>query len=187
MTSRLRRARRRQRARTGWFELLESRRVLTDVGGSLTSDAVWTQAESPYTVTADVTVPAGVTLEIEPGVVVQFQPNTGLEVRGRLLAEGTPFSRIQFDRAAGASRWDGVAFRQTLQDNRVAFVDMRYGDSQGEAIRVDRSRLLLDNIVWSGTTGTVLELSNPSLIVRNSKFPTSGGNEVIHGEHISSE
>ncbi len=176
-----------QRAVTSWFEPLETRRMLTDVGGSLTSDTVWTQAASPYVVTADVMVQPGVTLEIEPGVAVQFRQNTGLEVRGRLLAEGTPFNRIQFDRASGASRWDGLAFRQTLQDSRVAFADMRYGDNQGEAIRVDYSRLLLDNIVWSGTTGTVLELSHPSLIVRNSKFPTAGGSEAIHGEHIAGD
>ena len=155
------------------------------VAGSLTADTVWTKAESPYEVTGDVTVEPGVTLQIEPGVVVEFQQNTGITVRGRLVAEGSPFDRIQFDRAAGASRWDGIAFRQTLEDSRVTYADMRYGDNQGEAVRVDRARLMLDNIVWSGTTGTILELDNPSLIVRNSQFPASNGNEVIHGEHIT--
>ena len=177
----------RRRQVTGWFEQLETRRVLAQVAGAVTTDTVWSLAESPYEVTGDVTVQAGVTLQIEPGVVVQFRQNTGLEVRGRLLAEGTPVDRIQFDRAAGASRWDGLAFRQTLDDSRVSYADMRYGDSQGEAVLVDHARLLLDHIVWTGTSGTVVEVDHPSLIVRNSQFPTSGGDEVIHGEHITDD
>ena len=41
--------------------------------GELTADTTWTMAASPYRITCDLTVPAGLTLSIEAGVTVQFQ------------------------------------------------------------------------------------------------------------------
>ena len=169
------------------IEALEPRHLLTDVGGVITADTVWTRDASPYEVTSDVTVLESATLEIEPGVTVQFNENTGLTVNGRLVAEGNAFDRITFDRAAGATDWNGIALVDTLADSRVTFVDMLYGDDQGEAINVNHSRLLLDNVVWEGTTGTILELEHPSVIVRNSHFPVSNGGEIIHGEYIEND
>ncbi len=169
------------------FERLEPRHLLAQVGGTITDDTLWTASQSPYEVVQSVTVPPGVTLRIEPGVVLNFRDNTGLTVRGRLVAEGTPGERIRFDRASGSSRWKGIAFRSTRADSRITYADMNRGDDQGEAVLVDRSRVLLDNVVWTGTRGTILELDHPSLIVRNSQFPTSTGAEVVHGEHISGD
>jgi hypothetical protein len=166
-------------------EDLEPRRLLAQVAGNISQDTVWTLANSPYEVTGDVTVQAGVTLQIEPGVDVRFRANTGIQVRGQLEADGTADARIRFARVAGGGRWDGLSFVNTLAENRISYADMTGGDGQGEAINVDRSRLHLDHIVWSDTTGTILELNHPSLIVRNSQFPTSNGSEVVHGEHIS--
>jgi len=40
------------------------------VSGVITQSTTWTLDHSPYTLTADVTVATGVTLTIEPGVVV---------------------------------------------------------------------------------------------------------------------
>ena len=177
----------RLRRHTPSLESLEDRRLLTTVGGSIVTDTAWTLEESPYEVTSDVTVRENATLVIEPGVVIHFDEGTDLEIEGHLIAEGTPQQRITFDRAPGEPRWDGLKFENSLADNRVSYADMRYGDGQGEAIDVDESRLLLDNITWTGTRGTILELDHPSLIVRNSHFPTSNGGEVIHGEKISGD
>ncbi len=169
------------------LEALEPRHLLATVGGVIAADTVWTRDDSPYEVISDVTVLENVTLEIEPGVTVLFDQNTGLNVNGRLVAEGSAFDRITFDRASGAPDWDGIVFVDTLADSRITFADMRYGDNQGEAINVNHSRLLLDNIVWEGTTGTILELEHPSVIVRNSHFPVSNGSEIIHGEYIEND
>ena len=174
------------RSRPTLVESLEGRRLLTDIGGTLASDTILTADESPYTVTDNIVVPDGVKLTIEPGVRVEFNADTGLNVRGQLFAEGTPWQRIVFDRAGGG-RWSGIDIRDTLDDNRIVYADMIGGDGQGEAINVQQARLLIDNVAWSETTGTILELEHPSLIVRNSHFPRSNGGEIIHGTYIEND
>lgn len=66
----------------------------TQVCGKLTSDTEWTAANSPYEVTCDVPVPSGVTLTIDPGVDVEFDFGTRLQVGGKLVANGTATAGI---------------------------------------------------------------------------------------------
>lgn len=161
--------------------------MLAQVGGTLANDTVWAIEDSPFEVTSDVTIPAGVTLLIEPGVNLQFRSGTRLNIEGRIVAEGTPDARIQMVGYNGV-RWNGLNMDDTLADNRITYTDMIRGDGQGEAIDIDYSRLFLDNVTWSNTTGTILELNHPSIIVRNSQFPASpSGDEVVHGNYIEDD
>ncbi|MEZ4833992.1 MAG: hypothetical protein R2873_18755 [Caldilineaceae bacterium] len=62
----------------------------TNVSGPITTNTTWTLANSPYIVTDDVTVEAGVTLTIQPGVVVKFDSGTDeLWVNGTLIADAS--------------------------------------------------------------------------------------------------
>ena len=71
-------------------------RADTPVGGPIISDTTWTLANSPYIVVANVEVWEGVTLTIEPGVEVRFDPEKLLQVKGMLVARGTSEARIVF-------------------------------------------------------------------------------------------
>ena len=168
------------------FEILEEKRMLTEVGGVISNDELWSLENSPYTVISDVEVADNATLRIEPGVVVEFARNTGLQIKGRVVAEGTAWDRISFRPVS--TRWEGISLDDSLADNRFAYVDFVAGDGQGEAIDVDHSRVLFDNVTWTETRGTILELDHPSLIVRNSHFPAStSGDEIIHGSQIEND
>jgi hypothetical protein len=80
----------------------------TYAGGS-TGTVTWYKADSPYHVTSEVTVAAGDTLTIEPGVDVLFDADVRLLVQGVLDAWGTPADSIRF--VAGAStEWRGIRF-----------------------------------------------------------------------------
>ena len=62
-----------------------------DVAGAIDQDTTWAAAQSPYVVTGDLTVNAGATLTIEPGVEVRVRgANTTITVSGRLVANGEP-------------------------------------------------------------------------------------------------
>jgi hypothetical protein len=157
------------------------------LSGTLTVNLTLTAAGSPWRVTADVIVPANVTLTIEPGAVVHFDPSAGIKVQagGRLSAAGTDEARITMTRTPGSSSpWDGIEFDRTMADNVLSHADMTWGDAQNEVILVQYSKLRIDHTTWNNTTKIVIEVSHPSLWVGNSVFPAVEGQEAIHGSVI---
>jgi cysteine-rich repeat protein len=91
--------------------------------GTLRHDTTLTLADSPYVLQGDLEVPPGVTLTIEPGVVVEFAANqdfmgcglassqSELRVRGNLHAVGTNARPITFtSTGTGMAQWYGVLF-----------------------------------------------------------------------------
>ncbi len=69
----------------------------TNVSGGIYTNTIWTLANSPYIVTDTVVVFPGVTLTIEPGVLVKFADHTRLEIRNAcIIAEGTASDSITF-------------------------------------------------------------------------------------------
>jgi parallel beta-helix repeat protein len=118
----------------------------TYVGGPITSDSTWTLAGSPYIVTSSVTVyppTAGVvTLRIEAGVEVRFNPATGLNIgstaydtlQGALIAEGTALQPIVFtsnDTIIEPGDWNGIYFRNSTADSTTVldYCTVEYGGS----------------------------------------------------------
>lgn len=80
----------------------------TDVSGNQTG--TWTLANSPYNVTADITVPAGQSLTIEPGVVVQINGLFQIDAPGYIIAQGTVTDSIKF---TSTNRWVGIKLENT--------------------------------------------------------------------------
>ncbi|MEI6817639.1 MAG: T9SS type A sorting domain-containing protein [Bacteroidota bacterium] len=69
----------------------------TNVSGGIYSNTTWTLLNSPYIVTDTIVVFPGVTLTIEPGVVVKFADHKYIEIRqANLIAIGTALDSITF-------------------------------------------------------------------------------------------
>ncbi len=150
-------------------------------------DTILDAASGPWYVASNLTIPSGYALTIEPGATVYFNQDVLLTVNGRLVAEGAPGQRIHLtlDPAGAATRWNGIRIENTLEESRMCYLDMDYGDGQGESIYVRYAKLLVDNMTWGGTERTCIEMYHPSVIVRNSTL--HGGTEVLHGEYIEGE
>ena len=93
------------------------------VSGVISSDSTWQKSLSPYLVTGDVEVSAGVTLTIEPGVEVRFTGisddrssgqdlnRSELRIRGVLNAVGTVGDSILFtsnEEVPASGDWWGI-------------------------------------------------------------------------------
>ena len=116
----------------------------TNVSGTISTNTTWTLANSPYVMTGNVTVNAGVTLTIEPGVTVQGNASSRLlTVNGSLSAVGTGGSPIVFtsttDSAAG--QWNGISFGTSAGTSTLDYVDVRYGGDSGRGDKRDGDRL----------------------------------------------
>lgn len=82
----------------------------TTHAASPTADETWTAAASPHVITASQSIPAGVTVTIEPCAVVKIQPGLGVLVQGKLLAIGAADKPIRIERG-GAEPWTNIETR----------------------------------------------------------------------------
>lgn len=87
----------------------------TTVSHDIAKDSIWTANKSPYRITTDIELKEGVSLKIEPGVVVQFYPEKSLEVKGDLRAVGTEAEPVVFT-AYNDQPWGIISFTDFSDD-----------------------------------------------------------------------
>jgi hypothetical protein len=97
----------------------------TIINADIQANTAWTLAGSPYIVTADVRIFPGVNLDVEAGVRVRFDAQTGLQVDGALSVLGNALDSVFFLANAplpDTGAWDGIAVNGSVGGN----VTVRY-------------------------------------------------------------
>jgi hypothetical protein len=170
-----------------------------------TTSTTWTAAGSPYVLDGAVTVAAGATLTIDPGVVVKLNGQLrSLLVNGTLSAIGTPsnhvvFTSLQDDTVGGDSggdgptvgapgQWYAVQFRNGSSFSHLSYVDVRYGgygsgnSGYGELTLNDAgTALAIDHatITQSQTSG-VLAALGPTANISSSTISNNGNGVSVN-------
>ena len=165
----------------------------TTVSGTISTNTTWGLGGSPYVFAGDVTVASGVTLTLEPGVVVKLDSGDELDVDGTLLADGTSgqpivFTSIKDDTAGGDTNGDGGATTPAAGDwyelnfsspgsgSVLDYVEVRYAGAFGQSIDVYTSGLSITNstIVDGSSYGIDVHSVSPTIadstIARHSSY-----------------
>jgi hypothetical protein len=193
----------------------EDARALTRLPTTTYStDTTWYYSQSPYILDGNVTVAAGATLTIEPGVTVKFNGQFRMiTVKGTIKAVGTQSSRITFtslqdDSINGDSGGDGYTYGQPGQWYQILinsssslsefkYVDVRYGGygsadwnygaivvGGSASIAIDRSTLSNNN--RSGLkVGTGCTNCYPGATVTRSTIVENGNGVSVNGAWVS--
>jgi hypothetical protein len=170
-------------------------RAATNVSGTISSNTTWTLANSPYVMTGDVTVAAGVTLTLDPGVVVQGDSATRtLIVAGTLSAVGTAGQHISFTSTAntGPGQWNGIRFDSGAGASSLKFVDVRDGGDGGGSgansmVEINGGNVTIEDSTFSQSANSGLGVlggstgAGVSATVRRSKFENNGSSGIGNG------
>ena len=88
----------------------------TNIGGVFINNTTLTLANSPYRAINHILVPQGVTVLIEPGVIIYFNQGIFWQVDGELRAIGTAAQPIKFTKHSSATGWAGFWFTDLSVD-----------------------------------------------------------------------
>lgn len=131
----------------------------TNVSGN--QSGVWTIANSPFLVTDHITILAGETLTIEPGVEVRFQGYYKFNVFGNLQAVGTESAIILFTAENQTTGWGGLRVSTneviSLKYCRIehGFASGKYPDRHGGGMAIFGSSVTVENCIFAdNSTGT---------------------------------
>lgn len=102
----------------------------TNISGGIYQSTTWSPTGNPYIATGDVVVFEDVTLTIEPGVIVKFNSDASLEIRGKLIAIGNSSDSIRFTSNSNApimNSWKGIIVKGTNNQTGNGYqVSMEY-------------------------------------------------------------
>jgi RHS repeat-associated protein len=182
-------------ARRSFSVLVERPDADFDHCGTLSTSETW-HAEKVNRQTCDVTVPPGVTLTLEPGVVLKSLGHQ-LLVRGTLIGEGTAEQTITLtslndDTVGGDTNGDGPATVPTETDWRGVSVDggaislrhstLRFGPLAATAA----SSVALVDTQLSRNGATRLDVRGPLTLDRARIEPTQDGAlDGVHSLHVT--
>jgi len=167
---------------------------------------LWTKANSTYQVNGNITIAAGDTLTIEPGVKVEFMGHFGIEVEGVLLAVGMAGDTIRFtktdtlglaDYSSTDGAWWGINFSANSVGHMtycvVEFINRYTGGFSETPVFVNNAELNLVNSVFRHNYGYNGALDyykakrgevRDNLFVRNVGFYDAGALKIFENAPI---
>ena len=156
-------------------------------GGALAVDTTLTPAGSPYLVTSDLVVPPGITLTIEPGVVLEMGAGSHLRVMGTLQVLGEQGREVFIGGRNGAP-WGGLSFEEPTTLSTLSHLIVRQATRGKDSTRYPagisglNATVEIDFLDISGERGPLF-FRGGSTILRDSvvEIPITGDGINIKG------
>ena len=137
-----------------------------------TCDVTWRKADNPRVISANITIPAGQTVCVEPGVVVQFTSNGKITLLGRIVASGTAAEPITF---SGVNVFPNrVEVVGTLEISH-ATISVPLNVNPGGSLLVRNSNFIARGGVFT-LDGIVFTYAPRFVLVENSTFDSNTAN-----------
>jgi uncharacterized repeat protein (TIGR02543 family) len=156
----------------------------TVTGGTLAASTALSLAGSPYTLSDDLIVPAGMTLTIGPGVELRMPAGRNLRVQGSLQVQGTALQPVQIIGRNGEI-WGGISFENPGAPSHLDHLILR-GASRGHdptvypyAISGLNATLVMDFIDIDDSEGPIFARGG-STILRDSRLRTPYTGDCIN-------
>jgi hypothetical protein len=163
------------------------------IDASISEDVTWENvyddpSVADYRVIRRISIDEGATLNIAPGVIVEFSNDAGLDVNGAVIADGTAADSIIFtgeNKSTGF--WRGIAIYSPDVSNLMNYVKVEYGGSSEIGFGIPRTnvgvefgdRLTVTNLTFQNSagyglffeTGGIIEGFNNNYFSNNNEFP----------------
>ena len=154
----------------------------------------------PIIVYGGITVEEGKTLTIAGGTTLYFHDNAGIDVFGRLVADGSAdnevtlrgdridrmFDYLPYDLTPG--RWEGVKFHTSSYDNELKFTDLHspFNAIICDSADVTKTKLTLKNSTVHNCQGYGVMASNCKIVMENCQLTNAlEGSVVLYGGDVT--
>lgn len=169
----------------------------TAVIADITADTTWDLAGSPYIIQNDIHVASGITLTIDPGVVVKLSQDKLFWIDGKLLAEGTSDNKIVFtsidDDAYGGDTgdgnlytairgWEELVFTQAAVPSTLKYIIIRY--SGGGIEFSHNTNFLVENIEVNNSSRGII-IADSDITIKNIDIKNANtGLVIMENSHV---
>ena len=147
-----------------------------------------------------ITVDSLVTLTIAPGSTIYFHDDAGIDVKGKLICQGTAeknitlrgdrlddiIKNVPYDRMPG--RWQGIHFHDGSYDNIIEYTDLHSGYDAVvcDSSDVSRRKLTINSSTIHNCDGYGILSNNANVYVANTQITHAYmGCVVVYGGEIS--
>jgi hypothetical protein len=129
----------------------------THTAGSISTAVTWAASGNPHRVTGMITLNPGGLLTVQPGVIVCFDPQTGLRsYGGRLVAQGSASSPIVLTARDPALGWYGVSLQGLPPaSSYLAHARVEYASLYSTAVAAYIHPLTIDSTIVRQSGGGV--------------------------------
>ncbi|MBI1387360.1 MAG: hypothetical protein GC154_02800 [bacterium] len=157
--------------------------------GRIDADEHWSASENPWVITADVTIPEGVSVTAEPGVRLQLASGRSIFVYGRLDLRGEVDSPIHVE-PQNTSRWGAINYEDQGAGDVIHCFVSRGDDSGGDRIGMinvyqSTGAVLIESCTFEDwpddfNRKAIHMRDAPNVVIRDCWFG-EGENEAVHG------